>query len=112
MINNYSKPARCDRNRQGGGVAVYVKDTISFKIRNDLPTSGLEIVCTEVMPKCSSFFIFLAWYRPPKYDHNSFFELEQILQILESENKEVILLGDTNCDDLCYDTKNNMTKSL
>ena len=31
MINNYSKPARCDRNRQGGGVAVYVKDTISYK---------------------------------------------------------------------------------
>ena len=112
MINNYSKPARCDRNRQGGGVAVYVKDTISYKTRNDLPTSGLEIVCIEVMPKCSSSFIVLAWYRPPKYEHNSFFELEQILQILQSENKEVILLGDTNCDDLCDDTKNSMTKSL
>ena len=85
MINNYSKPARCDRNRQGGGVAVYVKDTISYKTRNDLPTSGLEFVCIEVMPKCSSSFIVLAWYRPPKYEHNSFLSLSKSFKYLNQK---------------------------
>ena len=28
------------------------------------------------------------------------------------QNKEIILLGDTNCDELCTDTKNNITKLL
>ena len=68
IINNYSIPVRCDWNRQGGGVAVYVKDTISHKIRDDLPIGGLEIVCIEVQLRCSSPFIVLAWYRPPNYD--------------------------------------------
>ena len=103
---------RCDRNRQGGGVAIYVKDTISYKIRDDLPIGGLEIVCIEVQLRCSSPFIVLARYRPPNYDKLRLIELEQILQILDSENKEIILLGDTNCDELCSDTKNNITKLL
>ena len=112
IINNCSIPVRCDLNRQGGGVAIYVKDTISYKIRDDLPIGGLEIVCIEVQLRCSSPFIVLAWYRPPNYDKLRLIELEQILQILDSDNKEIILLGDTNCDELCTDTKNNITKLL
>ena len=103
---------RCDRNRQGGGVAIYVKDTISYKIRDDLPIGDFEIVCIEVQLRCSSPFIVLAWYRPPNYNKLRLIELEQILQILDSENMEIILLGDTNCDELCTDTKNNITKLL
>ena len=69
-------------------------------------------MCIEVQLRCSSPFIVLAWYRPPNYDKLRLIELEQILQILDSENKEIILLGDTNCDELCSDTKNNITKLL
>ena len=89
MINNYSKPARCDRNRQGGGVAVYVKDTISYKTRNDLPTSGLEIVCIEVMPKCSSSFIVLAWYRPPNRSIIRFLSLSKSFKYLNQKTRKL-----------------------
>ena len=65
----------------------------------------LEIVCIEVKPKCSSPFVILAWYIPPKYDTFSFTELEFVLKVFDSEDKEIILIGDTNCDQLCYDTK-------
>ena len=65
----------------------------------------LEIVCIEVKPKCSSPFVMMAWYIPPKYDTFSFTELELVLKVLDSEDKEIIFIGDTNCDQLCYDTK-------
>ena len=106
---NYSEPVRSDRNRHGGGVAVFVKESISYSVRTDLPIGGdLEIVCIEVKPKCSSPFVILAWYRPPKYDTLSFTELEHVLKVLDSEGKEIISIGETNCDQLCDDTRNTM----
>ena len=43
---------RCDCNRNGGGVAVYIKDTLFDKctVRNDLPKSMLEALCIEIKP--------------------------------------------------------------
>ena len=38
------------------------------------------------------------WYRPPSNPVESFSKLELILSFLDKEEKEVILLGDTNCD--------------
>ena len=111
-IENYSEPVRCDRNRHGGGVAVFVKESISYSVRTDLPIGDLEIVCIEVKPKCSSPFVILAWYRPPKYDTLSFTELEHVLKVLDSEGKEIILIGDTSCDQLCDDTRSTMCRLL
>ena len=48
-------------------------------------------------PKTRSFFI-VAWYGPPSEAVNIFAKLQQILSFLDSEGKEIILLGDTNCD--------------
>ena len=98
---NYSEPVRCDRNRHGAGVAVFVKESISYSVRIDLPIGDLEIVCIEVKPKCSSPFVIL----PPNDDTFSFTELEHVLKVLDSGGKEIILIGDTNCDQLCDDTK-------
>ena len=56
-IENYSEPVRCDRNQHGGGVAVFVKKSVSYSVRTDLPIDDLEIVCIEVKPKCSSPFV-------------------------------------------------------
>ena len=50
---------RCDRNRFGGGVAIYIKDTIFDKctVRADLPQSTLEALCIEVKPVRSAPFV-------------------------------------------------------
>ena len=42
----------------------------------------------------------------------SFTELEHNLKVLDSEGKEIILIGDTNCDQLCDDTKDTMCRLL
>ena len=51
---------RCDKNSHGGGVAIYLRDTLNFEHRTDLKTNSLEMICTELKPECSKPFILLA----------------------------------------------------
>ena len=91
---------RCDRNRFGGGVAIYIKDTTFDKctFRDDLPQSTLEALCIEVKPVRSAPFVILAWHRPPNEAVDNFRLLGKSLQCLDKEDKEIILLRYTNCD--------------
>ena len=104
---------RCDRNRNGGGVAIYVKDNLFDKcsVREDVPVSSLEAVCIECKPVRSAPFIVFAWYRPPDESVDIFRQLEESLQYLDNENKEVILLGDTNCDVLANHSSTEPTSA-
>ena len=89
---------RYDRNRNGGGVAFYIRDSLEVVIREDLPVSSLELRCIEVKPVRAKAFFVVSWYRPPSDRTETFDKLEGVLKCLESEGKEIILLGDTNCD--------------
>ena len=47
-IENFSQPFRNDRrNRLGGGVLAYVRESITYKRRHDLEINGLEDVLTR-----------------------------------------------------------------
>lgn len=89
---------RLDRDRHGGGVALYIRNTVSFKLRDDLPNKSLELICIEIEPPNTRPFIIFAWYRPPNVSISCFESLEENLRFLDRENKEIIILGDTNCD--------------
>jgi hypothetical protein len=39
---------RNDRSRRGGGVCIYLRTTISYKIRNDLVPDDIEAICLEI----------------------------------------------------------------
>ena len=65
---------------------------------NDLPNSSLESLCVEIKPAHSAPFLVLAWYRPPGASGEICDQLEKTLEFLDKEGKEIILLGDTNCD--------------
>ena len=90
---------RCDRNSHGGDVAIYLRYTLNFEHRTDLKTDN-EMICIELKPKCSKLFILLAWYRPPNYETEALTEVNTLLETLEKEQKETLLIGDVNCNDL------------
>ena len=98
-IENY-QIYRKDRNTAGGGVAVYVRETLPHFQRIDITDQDLEVIGIEITPKNAKSFVILCWYRPPtdNQDSKSFDTLEGISRKLDSEDKEVILIGDTNCD--------------
>ena len=87
-----------DRNRHGGGVGFYIQDNFVVDPREDIPLSSLELRCVEVKPIRAKPFFVVTWYRPPSDPVDSFDKLEAVFRFLESEGKEIILLGDTNCD--------------
>ena len=75
-----------------------IKDSIRFKHRNDLPPIGLELICIEVEPPKAKSFLVLAWHRPPSDTVETFEKMAKIVSYLDKEGKELIILGDTNCD--------------
>ena len=101
-----------DRNRHGGGVCIYLKSSINYEML-DVPSHqvGLELISLEIKPKCAKSFILIAWYRPPKHDISSIHKIEDVCQALDIRQKERIILGDTNCDDLPDEDKNSHKKS-
>ena len=89
---------RKDRNRYGGGVVLYVRDNIPFSERKDLISKDLEMVCIEINRPYNKSLLINVWYRPPNSDINFFDEYVEFLCKCQAENKELIVLGDLNCD--------------
>jgi len=84
---------RNDRSRHGGGVAMYIRNSICFKVRTDLQDEALEFLCVEISkPKVKPFLI-STWYRPPKSCISLFEKVQLILDKIEFSALKTILLG-------------------
>ena len=56
---------RKDRNRNGGGVAIYIRNVIPYTICNHLLSSTVEAICIEINKPNSKPLLISTWYRPP-----------------------------------------------
>ena len=90
---------RRDRNRNSGGVAIYVKESLPPPVVK-LKSDTLELISLEIKQNHAKPFLVVCWYRPPTdgVDDTAFESLRHVLIDLEKENIEMILFGDTNCD--------------
>lgn len=67
---------RKDRNINGDGVAMYIRDIINYVLRDDVVPHNLEMLAIEISkPKVKSFIV-STWYRPP----NSLVEVLKMLR--------------------------------
>ena len=89
---------RKDRNRHGGGVAMYIRSTINYSVRDDLSDENIETITVEITKPKSKSFLINSWYRPPNSSQDCFDVYEKLITQMDSEDKEVILVGDFNCD--------------
>ena len=101
---------RNNRNRHGGGVAMYIHKTVNYKLREDIAFSEIESISIQVKVGNYKPFIVTSVYRPPGKPVEYFNELDKLFNSIDAEDKETIYLGDTNCDML--DFTNNDTKNL
>ena len=90
---------RNDRDENGGGVALYVKKSLTYSTVT-WKSEKLELLSLEISPTHANPFLLVCWYRPPtsKVDEESFENHRDTLKQLDKEEKEIILIGDTNCD--------------
>ena len=105
---------RRDRNRSGGGVCIYLRSNINYRLRADLNNEPFEILSIDIFKPNSVPFNITALYRPPSCNVGFFSSLEKIVQTLDVESKEFILLGDLNCNYITenYDNQLNHLKQI
>ena len=90
---------RNDRDINGGGMALYVKESLPEPTVNII-SDKLELIELEFNPIHAKPFLIISWYRPPTsgVDDVSFKNLRNVLKEADKEEKEIILIGDTNSD--------------
>ena len=112
-IDGY-KMFTCSRtNKSGGGVALYINDSLQYKYLPDMSKclgNCAEVVSLEITHKNGKKTINMLHFRAPKT------ELEQLNEFISNccqntRNKTVYLCGDFNIDLLQHDT-NNITNNF
>lgn len=120
-IENYDlvSAPRCDR--RGGGSAIYVHNSVSYRLRDDLnlivkSTSNhdhSESVFIEILNPTSKNVIVGNIYRDKRTDANLFIDdLDQCLNKITNENKQCYISGDFNFDLLKRDSVSNVNDFL
>jgi len=99
-------------SKSGGGVAIYVRDGLPFRVRNDLNIDENECLWIELnRAKCKPTLI-CCLYRAPNADFTKFISnLENCMPTLNLDRCDLIILGDMNVDLLlkpAYGCKLNM----
>ena len=85
QIENYHTIFRKECDRNGGGVAIYVNDTIELKKREDLQTE-IESITVELAIPFVKPILITTVCRPPDSLVEIFYELESHLSSLDNEN--------------------------
>ena len=114
-IYGYQAPISTPTESTKGGVLIYVKSGINFKLRNDLNVykpKELESLFIEVNNKKESNDIIGVIYRHPCMNGTAFIDehLKAIVDKLSKENKKVFIAGDFNFDLLNAATHNETFK--
>ena len=100
-----------NRNRDGGGVAIYHRSILNVIDRDDLVPADAEAVCLEnIRPKCKPILI-ASIYRPPNSNIELLDSFGGAFQNLDNEQRELIIVGDLNCD-LLQRNLSNHTKGF
>ena len=88
---------RNDGKINGGGVAIYVKASLPEPpVR--MKSESLGLIALEIAPKHAKPFQVVCWYRPPTTEDAAFDNLREVLKNLDRDGKEIIFVGDANCD--------------
>ena len=104
-IPGYHDPLRRDRNRNGGGVLIYIAENLIFNHRENLQVQDYEHIWVDVKTKNANFAI-NALYRPPNetsVSHNEFLSTANIIleQLSNYNATQKVIASDLNFGN-CY----------
>ena len=102
-------------NKRGGGVLMYIRNDLSYKIRNDLCTSDgdREILTIELLTKSMKNIIVSCCYKPPDGNwKNHCDHLQKILTNATMENKIYFVTGDFNLNCLEFHQSSEIRQFL
>ena len=86
------------RNREGGGVCIFIRSNINFNRRSDIDKDDLEFLAIDIMMPKSKPILLGVGYRHPR-DNMFYAKLEEVLSSCTNFVKqECYILGDFNTD--------------
>ena len=85
---------RKDRNMHSGGVALYIRTTINYKLICELVVDQLEWLCIKVTKPKTNPFIVGTCYRPPASTSVTITAFESLIERLELLGLETNIIGD------------------
>ena len=100
--NMHSTPSK----GSAGGVALYIKSSLNYKLREDLKftNDGFKMIGVEIINSKNKNILCCCIYRHPNSDVQEFTHfVNGILQTVTKENKHVFFLGDFNLNLLNYE---------
>ena len=100
---------RKDRSINGGGVAIYLRKSIQYNLRQDLNDFDLKTIAVELRLSHIKPIAIVTLYRP-EGAVEVFNRIEAMVSKISEEKKEFILMSDLNCNLLIKD--NSKTKHI
>ena len=98
-INGFTKPYRHNRNRNGGGVLIYIREDVPSKeLDNHLP-NAIEGMFIEVNLKKSKRLLFRYYHSLSQSDNYFFFHVQNDLDKLNQKYNKYMLVGNFNAED-------------
>lgn len=107
-IKHYNKVFACRKNRRGGGVGLFIHNSIEYKMLNIYNDEKNNLLCIKINTKQYNLNISTI-YRSPDNNKNS---LNNFFSLLESHLNEIknnnsLVIGDFN-----FNIKNNLDKNV
>lgn len=93
-LNGYSHEKLTRKNQKGGGVSVYIRDNMNYRIKSTFNGCFQKIVI-EIM-LLNEWTKFIAYYRPPQHSNLDNFLLDVEYEC--DDNMPTIIVGDINID--------------
>ena len=93
-IPGFQAPFRNDRNAMGGGVCLFVSTSLPCRHREDIQTTGLEIIWVEFFNISKRPLLVGCCYRPPSSNRKFYDLLEENLDAVI--DYDILLVGDFN----------------
>lgn len=90
---------RNDRDSRGGGVGIYIRRNLKFKLyeTNEVENNGLEHIWVKINLHNEWIGIGVV-YKPPMIEYDKLEVLEDIFLNINMETDQVIIMGDLNVD--------------
>ena len=95
-ISSFSIYRKDHKGRRGGGILVYVHNSCRCRRRNDLENDDVEAILLEL--NLRSHTILCNVYRPPSSNSSTLPNIIDMVEAATSQGKEVVVLGDLNCN--------------
>ena len=109
LIDGFKKPFRYDRNANGGGILVYIREKVpANEIKQVNIANSIECVLTEINVGKKKLAV-ISTYRPPSQCEKFFFaEMGKVLDQLTPRYENFVIVGDLNSEEKNYEISNFM----